>query len=147
MNEEGDRLVVAIRDGLAAAADPKRAPGMQAYMKSAMPLAHFAARCVQLVPLAPISSARCVQVVPHVPICWVEPPSRRLARHFDTRSLQVLPLIEISQGSGPTRGIAKRCQAGLISTLAGLSSAWVRLKPAEKGGANGKPGSVAHPCA
>jgi 3-methyladenine DNA glycosylase AlkD len=37
MNEEGDRLVVAIRDGLAAAADPERAPGMQAYMKSDMP--------------------------------------------------------------------------------------------------------------
>jgi hypothetical protein len=50
-----DELIAAIRDGLAAAADPKRAPGMQAYMKSAMPLAHFAARCVQLVPLAPIS--------------------------------------------------------------------------------------------
>jgi 3-methyladenine DNA glycosylase AlkD len=37
MNGEGDRLIAAIRDGLAAAADPKRAPGMQAYMKSAMP--------------------------------------------------------------------------------------------------------------
>ncbi len=34
----GDNLVDAIRDGLAAAADPVRAPGMQAYMKSAMPL-------------------------------------------------------------------------------------------------------------
>jgi 3-methyladenine DNA glycosylase AlkD len=32
-----DELIAAIRDGLAAAADPKRAPGMQAYMKSAMP--------------------------------------------------------------------------------------------------------------
>jgi 3-methyladenine DNA glycosylase AlkD len=32
-----DRLLAAIRDGLAAAADPRRAPGMQAYMKSAMP--------------------------------------------------------------------------------------------------------------
>lgn len=30
-------LVAAVRDGLAAAADPERAPGMQAYMKSAMP--------------------------------------------------------------------------------------------------------------
>jgi 3-methyladenine DNA glycosylase AlkD len=37
MNVEGDSLIVAIRDGLAAAADPARAPGMQAYMKSAMP--------------------------------------------------------------------------------------------------------------
>ena len=36
-NGAGDRLIAAIRDGLAAAADPKRAPGMQAYMKSAMP--------------------------------------------------------------------------------------------------------------
>jgi 3-methyladenine DNA glycosylase AlkD len=34
---EGDELIAAIRDGLAAAADPKRAPGMQAYMKSVMP--------------------------------------------------------------------------------------------------------------
>ena len=32
-----DALLAAIRDGLAAAADPVRAPGMQAYMKSAMP--------------------------------------------------------------------------------------------------------------
>jgi 3-methyladenine DNA glycosylase AlkD len=32
-----DALLAAIRDGLAAAADPGRAPGMQAYMKSAMP--------------------------------------------------------------------------------------------------------------
>jgi 3-methyladenine DNA glycosylase AlkD len=30
-------LIAAIRDGLAAAADPQRAPAMQAYMKSAMP--------------------------------------------------------------------------------------------------------------
>jgi 3-methyladenine DNA glycosylase AlkD len=35
--EEGDHLIAAIRDGLAAAADPARAPAMQAYMKSAMP--------------------------------------------------------------------------------------------------------------
>jgi len=34
---EGDHLIGAIRDGLAAAADPERAPRMQAYMKSAMP--------------------------------------------------------------------------------------------------------------
>jgi 3-methyladenine DNA glycosylase AlkD len=30
-------LVAAVRDGLAAAADPAKAPGMQSYMKSAMP--------------------------------------------------------------------------------------------------------------
>ena len=34
---EIDALLAAIREGLAAAADPQRAPGMQAYMKSAMP--------------------------------------------------------------------------------------------------------------
>jgi 3-methyladenine DNA glycosylase AlkD len=32
-----DALLAAIRDGLGAAADPARAPGMQAYMKSALP--------------------------------------------------------------------------------------------------------------
>jgi 3-methyladenine DNA glycosylase AlkD len=32
-----DELIAAVRGGLAAAADPKRAPAMQAYMKSAMP--------------------------------------------------------------------------------------------------------------
>jgi 3-methyladenine DNA glycosylase AlkD len=37
MNGEGTLLIRAIRDGLADAADPQRAPGMQAYMKSAMP--------------------------------------------------------------------------------------------------------------
>ena len=37
MNAEGDHLIAAIRSGLAAAADPQRAPAMQAYMKSAMP--------------------------------------------------------------------------------------------------------------
>ena len=34
---ETERLLTAIRDGLAGAADPVRAAGMQAYMKSAMP--------------------------------------------------------------------------------------------------------------
>ena len=34
---EGDLLIAAIRDGLAAAADPNRAPRMQAYMKSSLP--------------------------------------------------------------------------------------------------------------
>jgi 3-methyladenine DNA glycosylase AlkD len=37
LNGKGTLLIAAIRDGLAAAADPQRAPGMQAYMKSAMP--------------------------------------------------------------------------------------------------------------
>ncbi len=37
MTAAGDELLAAIRGGLAAAADPVRAPGMQAYMKSAMP--------------------------------------------------------------------------------------------------------------
>jgi 3-methyladenine DNA glycosylase AlkD len=37
MNGEGTLLIRAIRSGLADAADPRRAPGMQAYMKSAMP--------------------------------------------------------------------------------------------------------------
>jgi 3-methyladenine DNA glycosylase AlkD len=37
VNAVGDNLVAAIRDGLAAAADPARAPGMHAYMKSVMP--------------------------------------------------------------------------------------------------------------
>ena len=37
MPELGDALINAIRTGLAEAADPLRAPGMQAYMKSAMP--------------------------------------------------------------------------------------------------------------
>jgi 3-methyladenine DNA glycosylase AlkD len=37
MNGEGTLLIAAIRTGLAAAADPERAPRMQAYMKSAMP--------------------------------------------------------------------------------------------------------------
>jgi 3-methyladenine DNA glycosylase AlkD len=37
MPETGDALINAIRTGLAEAADPGRAPGMQAYMKSAMP--------------------------------------------------------------------------------------------------------------
>jgi 3-methyladenine DNA glycosylase AlkD len=34
---EANLLIEAIRDGLAAAADPQRAPAMQTYMKSAMP--------------------------------------------------------------------------------------------------------------
>jgi 3-methyladenine DNA glycosylase AlkD len=37
MSGEGDLLIAAIREGLAAAADARRAPAMQAYMKSAMP--------------------------------------------------------------------------------------------------------------
>ncbi len=37
MESPGDALIAAIRSGLAAAADPQRAPGMHAYMKSALP--------------------------------------------------------------------------------------------------------------
>ena len=37
MGRPADALIAAIRSGLASAADPQRAPAMQAYMKSAMP--------------------------------------------------------------------------------------------------------------